>query len=65
MEQQLGEDFYRCHRGYLVNLAKVAEYETDRILLGSGETVFMAREKYAEFVKVYMRFLKRGGAVHV
>lgn len=65
MEQLLGEDFYRCHRGYLVNLAKVAEYETDRILLGSGETVFMAREKYAEFVKVYMRFLKRGGAVHV
>ncbi len=62
---QLGENFYRCHRGYLVNLSRVAEYEPDRILLCNGETVFMAREKYAEFVRVYMRFLKKGGVVRV
>lgn len=65
LEEQLGGNFYRCHRGYLVNLAHVAEYEPDRILLGSGETVFMARDKYADFVKVYMRFLREGGVVHV
>lgn len=65
LEEQLGGNFYRCHRGYLVNLAHVAEYEPDRILLGSGETVFMARDKYAEFVKVYMRFLKEGGIARV
>lgn len=58
MEERLGEHFCRCHRSYLVNLAHVAEYETDRIRLDSGETVFMAREKYSEFVKIYMRFLK-------
>lgn len=63
--QQLGGNFYRCHRGYLVNLVHVAEYEPDRILLGGGETVFMARDKYTEFVKIYMRFLKKGGIVHV
>lgn len=65
LAEQLGEDFYRCHRGYLVNLARIAEYETDRILLGNGEAVFMAREKYSDFVKAYMRFLKRGGIAHV
>lgn len=65
LEEQLGEDFYRCHRGYLVNLAFITEYETDRILLGNGEAVFMAREKYSDFVKVYMRFLKRGGITYV
>ena len=65
LEEQLGGNFYRCHRGYLVNLTHVAEYEPDRILLGSGETVFMARDKYAEFVKVYMRFLKEGGIARV
>lgn len=65
LEEQLGANFYRCHRGYLVNLAHVAEYEPDKILLGSGETVFMARDKYAEFVKAYMRFLESGGIIHV
>lgn len=63
--EQLGGDFYRCHRGYLVNLAYVSEYEPGEILLGNGETIFMARDKYAEFVKVYMGFLKEGGVVHV
>lgn len=65
LAEQLGESFYRCHRGYLVNLSHVAEYEPDRILLRNGETVFMARDKYAEFIKVYMGFLKRGGVVRV
>ncbi len=65
LEEQLGKGFYRCHRGYLVNLGHVAGYEPDKIFLGNGETVFMAREKYGEFVKVYMRFLKEGGIVHV
>ncbi|MCM1193067.1 MAG: LytTR family DNA-binding domain-containing protein [Butyrivibrio sp.] len=64
MQEQLGGNFYRCHRGYLVNLTHVAEYEPDKILLGSGETVFMARDKYGEFVKAYMRFLEKGGIVH-
>lgn len=31
LETQLGSSFYRCHRGYLVNLAYIAEYRTDRI----------------------------------
>lgn len=65
LEEQLGEGFYRCHRGYLVNLAHVSEYEPDRILLEGGETAFMARDKYTEFVRVYMRYLKEGGIARV
>ncbi len=65
LEEQLGDNFYRCHRGYLVNLSHVAEYEPGKILLGNGEAIFMARDKYAEFVKVYMDFLKRGGVIRV
>ena len=60
MEEQLGGDFYRCHRGYLVNMAYVKEYETDVIRLKNGEKVYMARDKYAEFAKAYMRFLNKG-----
>ena len=58
LAERLGEEFFRCHRGYLVNLAYVAEYGTGTIQLQNGETVYLAREKYTEFVKAYTRYLK-------
>lgn len=61
---ELGARFYRCHRGYLVNLAYVSEYQHDSILLADGETVYLAKEKYQEFVKAYMRYLRGGGISH-
>lgn len=61
---ELGSGFYRCHRGYLVNMAYISEYNHDSILLTNGETVYLAKEKYQEFVKAYMRYLKGGGISH-
>lgn len=60
MEGQLGEGFYRCHRGYLVNMAYVAEYDSESITLQNGERVYLAKEKYGKFVKAYMRYLRNG-----
>ena len=60
LEAQLGEGFYRCHRGYLVNMAYVAEYDSESITLNNGEYVYLAKEKYGEFVKAYMRYLRNG-----
>ena len=60
MEGQLGESFYRCHRGYLVNMAYVAEYDSKSITLNNGECVYLAKEKYGEFVRAYMRYLRNG-----
>ena len=62
LEEQLGEDFYRCHRGYLVNLAYIEEYGNDNIILTGGERIYLSRRKYGEFVKAYMHFLRRAGA---
>ena len=64
LEEQLGNSFYRCHRGYLVNLAYIAEYRTDLIRLSNGEEVYLAKEKYQSFVKTYMRYLQDGGTTH-
>ena len=58
LEKQLGKGFYRCHRGYLVNMAYITEYNNDSILLKNGETIYLAKEKYHEFVKEYMRYLR-------
>lgn len=60
LEAQLGESFYRCHRGYLVNMVYVAEYGSESVTLHNGEYVYLAKEKYGEFVKTYMRYLRNG-----
>lgn len=61
LEQQLDESFYRCHRSYFVNMAYISEYNSDSISLTDGEEVYLAKGKYPEFVKTYMRFLRNGG----
>lgn len=58
---QLGEGFYRCHRAYLVNMAHITEYGNDSILLENGDSVYLAKKKYGEFVKAYMWYLQNGG----
>ncbi len=60
MERQLGDKFYRCHRGYLVNMAYVAEYNSESIILNNGECIYLSKEKYGKFVKSYMRYLRKG-----
>lgn len=58
LEGQLSDGFYRCHRGYLVNLAYVAEYNSNSITLNNGESVYLAKERYGKFVKIYMQYLR-------
>lgn len=64
LEKQLGTSFFRCHRGYLVNMAFITEYSGDSITLQNGESIFLAKERYSEFVKVYMRYLRNGGTAY-
>jgi len=61
LEEKAGDNFYRCHRGYLVNMAYIAEYDNENIYLTNGDKVYLAREKYQDFVKHYMRFLRKVG----
>ena len=63
LEKQLGDMFYRCHRGYLVNMAFIVRYSGDSITLSNGEEVILAKERYSQFVKGYMRYLRDGGVV--
>lgn len=64
LQKELGNSFYRCHRGYLVNMAHIAEYSSDMIEMDNGERVYLAKEKYQEFVREYMRYLRNGGAAY-
>lgn len=57
MEREAGAGFFRCHRGYLVNLSFVAEYDSETITLSDGEKILMSKDRYHDFVKQYMRFV--------
>lgn len=59
LEQRLGSSFFRCHRGYLVHLEAVEGYDHTNIFLKNGETVFLARQKYNDFVTAYMHYLTK------
>ncbi len=59
LEQKLGEGFFRSHRGYLVNLQEVSKYDRMSITLKCGDTVFLAKKKYNDFVAAYMDVLTK------
>ena len=58
LQEVLGEGFYRCHRGYLVALSAISGYDHDSITVGQGDRIYLAKQKYGEFVKLYYKFLR-------
>ena len=65
LEKGLGNTFYRCHRCYLVNMEKISAYSADNIQVINGDNLLLARTKYSDFIKNYMRYIKNGGIVNV
>lgn len=64
-ERELGDSFYRCHRGYLVNMEKITAYSVDTIDVTNGDSLILAEKRYSDFIKAYMRYAKDGGIVNV
>ena len=62
LEEKLGNCFYRCHRGYIVNMEHIAEYTNDMIDMDNADRIYLAKDRYSEFVKTYMRYIDNGGA---
>lgn len=61
LEGELGRDFFRPHRAYLVHLRYVSSYNAANITLENGQTILMAKQKYEEFVKSYFDYTRRDG----
>lgn len=57
LEEVLGDGFYRCHRGYLVALSAVSGYNNTSITVNQKDKIYLAKQKYSEFVKIYAQFL--------
>lgn len=61
LEDQLDDAFCCCHKGILVNMAYIEEYDREKIILTNGENLYLSRRKSSEFVKKYLQYLRRGG----
>lgn len=57
-EERMRTEFYRCHRGYLVSFSQITGYDSSNIFLKNGESIFLSKKKYADFVKNYMEYIK-------
>ncbi len=60
LELELQGHFFRVHKGYLVNLSYVEGYTKTEVALTNGAKLLISKYKYQEFVKAYLRFLKKG-----
>ena len=63
LELELQDQFFRIHKGYLVNLSYVAGYSKTEMTLTNGERLLLSKYKYQDFVKAYLHFLKKGAGL--
>jgi DNA-binding LytR/AlgR family response regulator len=49
--------FVQCHKSYIVNLRQIQRFQSDRILLKSGEAVPVSRAKYKQTKETYIDFI--------
>lgn len=64
-EIALAENFFRCHRCYLVNMAKISAYNSDTIQLCNDEKILISAKKFPDFVKSFMDYAQNGGLINV
>ena len=58
LENLLGNDFFRVHRAYLINLAFVRSYDSKTVNV-HGEEISVARGKYQDLIKAYLSYSTR------
>ncbi|MCR5734022.1 MAG: LytTR family DNA-binding domain-containing protein [Lachnospiraceae bacterium] len=58
LEKVAGDDFFRVHRAYLINLSYVKSYDAKTVTV-LGEEIPVARGKYQELVRSYLSYYTR------
>lgn len=57
LEEELAGQFYRIHRGYLINLFHVEGYDRTEVRMANGDKLLLSRYKYDGFVQAYMDYI--------
>lgn len=59
----LPDNFFQCHRSYIVNFHHVQRYEKGDIRLDNEECIPLSKRKYGLFGQAFMQYLKESGDV--
>lgn len=65
LENLLGDEFYRCHRCYLVNMENISAYSADMVKVSNGDKLILAKKKHKDFVKKYMIYAENEGFIYI
>lgn len=57
LEQSLKPDFFRIHKGYLINMQYVERYDRSEVLMKNGDCLLISKYKYHEFVNAYLTYI--------
>lgn len=57
LESRLKPDFFRIHKGYLVNMKYVEQYDRTEVRMKNGDSLLISKYKYQNFVKSYKEYI--------
>lgn len=57
LESELKLDFFRIHKGYLVNIKYVERYDRTEVKMRNGDSLLISKYKYQDFVKRYLEYI--------
>lgn len=57
LESELKPDFFRIHKGYLVNIKYVERYDQTEVKMRNGDSLLISKYKYQDFVKRYLEYI--------
>ena len=57
LEGKLKPDFFRVHKGYLVNMKYVEQYSRTEVWMKNGDSLLISKYKYQDFVKSYQEYI--------
>lgn len=60
LQKELDDNFFRCHRSYLINMDFVTDKEEGAAVMEGGEKVMISRRKRKEFMKRLLKSCREG-----
>ena len=60
-EKCTDDTFFRTHRSYLINLRYLEKYTSSEVTMENGDRVLLAKQRYSELVRAYLRYIKSEG----
>lgn len=58
-EKKLGDNFYRSHRSYIVNLAWIKEIDNNEVIFQNGEKAKIGRDKIKTCKETFFNYIRR------